>query len=81
MTITLRLFAILRERAGVSQMTLDLPVGATVAGARDALIQLHPSLANLVGRVAFAVNQSYAPINTELHEGDEVGVIPPVSGG
>jgi molybdopterin converting factor subunit 1 len=81
MTITIRLFAIARERAGVSELTLDLPPCATVSTARDALLQKHPSLSDLLSRVAFAVNREYAPMDRELHDGDEVAVIPPVSGG
>ena len=81
MMITVRLFAILREQAGVSELRLEIPAPATVAAARDALLRECPGLANLVGRVAFAVNRAYAPLDTRLHDGDEVAVIPPVSGG
>ncbi|HET6246434.1 MAG TPA: molybdopterin converting factor subunit 1 [Tepidisphaeraceae bacterium] len=81
MKITLRLFAILRERTGVGEITVDLPASATVATARDAFLQQYPDRASLIARVAFAVNHSYAPLDTELHEGDEVAIIPPVSGG
>jgi molybdopterin converting factor subunit 1 len=81
MTITVRLFAILREQAGVSEFTLQLPAAATVATARAALVQQHPALADLIARVAFAVNRTYAPLDTQLRDGDEVAVIPPVSGG
>ena len=81
MKVTFRLFAILRDRAGVSELAVDLPENASVSAARDALLHLHPELADLLKRVAFAVNQSYCPAEAELHEGDEVAFIPPVSGG
>ena len=81
MKITLRLFAILRERAGVSELTLELPSDATVAAAKDVLLEQHPSLEGLLVRTAYAVNRNYTPIETQLHEGDEVALIPPVSGG
>ncbi len=81
MQITIRFFAILRERAGVSEMTLDVPSGSTVAGASTRLGQQFPQVSSMLGRVAYAVNQSYVPIETELHEGDELALIPPVSGG
>jgi molybdopterin converting factor subunit 1 len=81
MRITVRLFAILRERAGASEFALELPAAATVATARDALIRQYPALTDLWARVAFAVNRSYAPLDAQLRDGDEVAVIPPVSGG
>ena len=81
MTITVRLFAIAREQAGVSELTLELPGCATVGTVRNALLQKYPGLSDLIARVAYAVNRDYAPLDHELHEGDEVAVIPPVSGG
>lgn len=81
MRITLRLFAILRERCGVNELALDLPHGSTVAVARDEFRRRYPQSADVMARVAYAVNRSYAPVTTLLQEGDEVAVIPPVSGG
>ena len=81
MTITVRLFAILRERAGMSEFALELPAFATVATARDALTRQCPALSDLIARVAFAVNREYSPLDAKLQDGDEVAVIPPVSGG
>ena len=81
MTVTVKFFAILRERANVSELRIDLPASATVSIARDALGERIPTIRDDLGRVAWAVNRSYAPIETELHDGDELAVIPPVSGG
>jgi molybdopterin converting factor subunit 1 len=81
MIITVRLFAILRERAGQSELKLDLPAGATIAMARDELLKEVPGLAGLIDRVAFALNRNYVPVEAELSEGDELALIPPVSGG
>ncbi|MDB5358429.1 MAG: molybdopterin converting factor, subunit 1 [Phycisphaerales bacterium] len=81
MQITIRLFAILRERCGVGEISLNLPPGATVAVARDEFQNRFPQSGDVMARAAFAVNRSYAPISTPLNEGDEVAVIPPVSGG
>ena len=81
MEITIRLFAILRERCGVGEISLNLPSGATVAVARDEFQSRFPQSGDVMARAAFAVNRSYAPISTPLNEGDEVAVIPPVSGG
>ena len=76
MEVTVRLFAVLRERAGSPQLTLDLPEGARV---RDALAEL----SDLAGDVplVMAVNREYASDEHELDSGDELALIPPVSGG
>jgi molybdopterin converting factor subunit 1 len=76
MDVHVRLFAGLRERAGADQIELSLPEGALVA---DALSQL----ADLVEGVpvVMAVNREYADADLRLEPGDEVALIPPVSGG
>ena len=82
MTISVRLFAILRERAGKDRIALELDTGATVDDALAALAR-EPGLAEPLDRmaVAMAVNRDYASGDTELHAGDELALIPPVSGG
>ena len=72
----MRLFAILRERAGGSGLTRDLPDGARV---RDALAELDELARGLP--LVMAVNREYAPEDRVLESGDEVALIPPVSGG
>ena len=81
MTVTVKLFAILRERAGAPELQIELPMTATVATARDALAERVPAIQNFLPRIAWAVNQAYVPIDTKLHDGDELAAIPPVSGG
>jgi molybdopterin converting factor subunit 1 len=76
MHVQVRLFAGLRERAGEEIVELDLPDGALV---RDALEQLQ-ALTNGVP-VVMAVNHEYADAEAALHGGDELALIPPVSGG
>lgn len=76
MQVQIRLFAGLRERAGASQVDLELPDGAHVA---DALAQLQHITGDLP--VVMAVNQEYADEQLALHSGDELALIPPVSGG
>jgi molybdopterin synthase catalytic subunit len=76
MRVRIRLFAALRERAGADELELDLPEGACV---RDALAQMHALIADLP--VVMAVNQQYAAEDERLHGGDELALIPPVSGG
>ena len=81
MTIHVRLFAIVREQAGMDHVALDLPESATVGDAREKLAVQLPALAPLLARAAFAVNRAYVPLSASLNEKDEVAVIPPVSGG
>ena len=74
-------FAVLRERAGRDRDTLDLPSGATVAALLEQLGVRHPALAGLEGRIQVAVNRQMVPRTHLLAAGDEVALIPPVSGG
>jgi molybdopterin synthase catalytic subunit len=76
MQVRVRLFAGLRERAGSPEVALELPDGASVG---DALAQLS-SLTEGVP-VVLAVNRQYAQHDDILQAGDEVALIPPVSGG
>ena len=82
MTVAVRLFAVLRERAGRGRIELELPDRATVADALAALAEL-PELGGLLGRlpVQLAVNRDYASMQTELRADDELALIPPLSGG
>jgi molybdopterin synthase catalytic subunit len=79
--VRVRLFAIQRELAGTRDVPLDLPDGATVGDAWDGLVGLHPRLAPGRASVRFARNGAYADVTTALADGDEVAMIPPVSGG
>ena len=49
--------------------------------ARNCLIESLPAIASYMDRVAFAINLSYARPESVLHDGDELAVLPPVSGG
>jgi len=74
MHVTVRLFAGLRERAGTGRLELDGV--ATVADVWPAL-----GLGDEPGGLLYAVNRAYVERTQELRDGDEVAVIPPVSGG
>ena len=76
MQVRIRLFAGLRERAGTGELELELPDGAVVADALDRMRGLTEGVP-----VVMAVNQEYADPQARLHGGDEVALIPPVSGG
>jgi len=76
MQVRVRLFAILRERAGRSELELELPDSARVDDALAALGDIAGGL-----KVVMAVNREYVSGDTVLHPGDELALIPPVSGG
>jgi MoaE-MoaD fusion protein len=82
MNVHVRLFAILRERAGSEAVEVELPEGATVADALRELA-LVPGLGEPLGRmsVRMAVNREYADAGTRLEAEDELALIPPISGG
>ena len=76
MKVTVRLFAILRQRAGRDTLELDLPDDARVS---DALAEVDDLAAGLT--LVMAVNREYAAADHPLAAGDELALIPPVSGG
>ena len=82
MTVRVRLFAMLRERAGLRAIELEVPDGATVAEVTRALAR-RDGLGELLGRlpVVMAVNREYAPGERRLRPGDELALVPPASGG
>jgi molybdopterin synthase catalytic subunit len=82
MIVAVRLFAILRERAGRERVELELPAGATVAQALQALARVQ-GLEGVLERlpVQLAVNREYACAQTRLQPEDELALIPPLSGG
>ena len=81
MTITIRLFAILRQQAGWQQRQFELAAPATVEDAWRALVAQQPALGPSRPIVRFAVNRRYATSDQALADGDELVLIPPVSGG
>ncbi|MDQ6606731.1 MAG: molybdenum cofactor biosynthesis protein MoaE [Actinomycetota bacterium] len=76
MQVRVRLFAALRERAGRDELELELPADARVS---DALAQI--GWLTDGRRVVMAINRDYADGDAVLHAGDELALIPPVSGG
>jgi molybdopterin synthase catalytic subunit len=76
MHVRVRLFAGLRERAGAEEVELELPDGALVSDALDRLSAVTDGM-----RVVMAVNHEYADPDASLEPGDELALIPPVSGG
>jgi molybdopterin synthase catalytic subunit len=81
MTVRVKLFAILREKAKCGEVTLELPAGASAAVAAEMISRRFPAISALVPRVALAVNREYAPSDKVLFDGDELALLPAVSGG
>ena len=75
------LFSVLRECVGAGEVAVSLPSPATGETLLDQLIDRHPALADFRPVVRLAVNQRYVPLDTSLHDGDDVALLTPVSGG
>ena len=80
MTVTVRLFASYADKLGRSEISLDLPDGATVRDAVSSIASL-PGASGLPAAPLVAVNFEYAKAERALSDGDEVALIPPVAGG
>ena len=81
MRVTIRLFAGYRERVGATRIDLDLPEGSTVGRMAEEMLRAYPAIAVDPSRLVVAVNQEYREHDFTLSPGDEVALIPPVSGG
>lgn len=75
------MFAILKQRAEIGEAILELPDGATISDAMDEAGKKWPVVAEMSPGVATALNLAYVPRDTVLRDGDELALIPPVSGG
>ena len=81
MTITLKLFAIYQETYGVPELTLELPPQTAINAVLAQMIAEHPTLKPWQEVTRFGVNYQFVEGDTLLQEGDELVLIPPVSGG
>ncbi|MAE77576.1 MAG: molybdopterin synthase sulfur carrier subunit [Planctomycetes bacterium] len=79
MRVHVLLFASLREIAGDSQVEFELGAGATAVAVREELAARWPATRQVPYIVA--VNQDYATDEHELSDGDEVALVPAISGG
>ena len=78
MTVLVRLFAGVKEKAGVPALEVE---GATIASLRDALGEACPAIAPQLGACRFALNDEFVDDATPVDDGETVDLIPPVSGG
>jgi MoaE-MoaD fusion protein len=81
MQIQVLFFGMLRDLVGRGKEALNLPDSATLGDLLDHYKKLVPGLKEVSGSVAMSVNQEYAGPEIKLNDGDEVALLPPVSGG
>jgi len=79
--IRVRLFASFREAAGTSTLAWEAPAGSSVAEVVAALRAAYPAFGPTAEKALLAVNQEYVGAEYRLRDGDELALIPPVSGG
>ena len=80
-SITVRLFARLAELTGLRETTVEVGEGLTASDVYTLLAREHPAIAGFSSSVTYARNQEYVSADTPLSPGDELALIPPVSGG
>jgi molybdopterin synthase catalytic subunit len=81
MQIHVFFFGILKDMMGRSSESLELPEGTRLHAVVSHYADQAPAVKGLMGSVALSVNQEYSRPDRPLHAGDEVGLLPPVSGG
>ena len=81
MRVTVRLFARLRDIAGNAELGRDIEPGATIGTVWKQLAGEFPGLSAYEKSMSSALNADYARMDAEVHDGDEIAFLPPVSGG
>lgn len=79
--ITLKLFAVYQDVLGCPEITMELPAGTTIGQVCDRICNQHPELKKWQDLTRFGINLQFVEPDTILTDGDEVVLIPPVSGG
>ena len=80
-SVNVRLFAGLHDLIGKRAITMELPDGATIGQLRDRLGEEYPIVQPFLTTLVCAVDEEYVPSEHVLHEGEQVALIPPISGG
>lgn len=80
-TVTVKLFAAYQEAYGVSELMREFPAKTPVSTVLESLIDEHPELNRWREITRFGINLKFVEPDTILQDGDEVVLIPPVSGG
>ena len=81
MKVKVLFFASFRDIAGCKEKDWEIPEGVTVGDLKDRVMTAFAGLGPLSNSLAVAVNTEYSDDSTVLSDGDEVALIPPVSGG
>ena len=81
LTVNVLFFAGARQRSGTARVQLELQEPITVREAAQAACQAAPNQHKLPDNIAFAINNSYALPDQIVNDGDEIAILPPVSGG
>jgi molybdopterin synthase sulfur carrier subunit len=80
-TITVKLFAIYQEIYNQPELTLTVADNTTVTDIFHLILTEHPELSTWQTITRFAINMEFVASDTRLQDGDELVLIPPVSGG
>lgn len=80
-TVVIKLFAVYQEAYAVPELTRQFPPQTTAATVLETLIKEHPDLEKWKHLTRFGVNLRFVESDTSLQDGDELVLIPPVSGG
>ncbi len=81
MRLKAKFFGWARELAGVEGADMEVPEGISGAHLLKLLEERYPELKRVTPIASLSVNMEYTPLDNPLQEGDEVALIPPVSGG
>ncbi|MBI5682818.1 MAG: MoaD/ThiS family protein [Deltaproteobacteria bacterium] len=80
--ITIRFFAMLKNNVGKDEANISIPRQITLNELKDILKIEFPSIKTFIDKnIMFSVNQEFAVSDTIIKDGDEVGLLPPFSGG
>ena len=79
--IKVKLFAILRERVGESEITISVPMGITVDYLNSEILKKYPQLKSFNNKFVTSVNWKVTTGSTIISSKDEIALLPPVSGG
>ena len=81
MQVMVKLFALMREKVGTDTVHLEVPEGARMVDVAAALRRQYPALDPYLTQVRYAIQMDFVDAETMVTAGDEVALIPPVSGG
>lgn len=81
MQVQVLFFAHARDVTGIGSLEVELKDRATISDLKNVLIRTYPDLGSIESKLAVALNEEYVVGEATLKNGDEVALIPPVSGG